>query len=65
MSAATLRRLAMATLVVAIGTGTVSLFLLLSGRSSSPVLVIISACSLLAGMVLDRFAARADQRSQQ
>jgi CHASE2 domain-containing sensor protein len=57
-NAATLRRVAMAVMVVAIVSGFVSLFLLMTGRMMTPVLAMVSAFCLVLGLVLDRRAGR-------
>ncbi len=62
-SAATLRRLALAALVVAIVSGCVSLWLMVSGRSSTPLLMIGSAVFLVLGLVFDRRASKLDEQS--
>jgi hypothetical protein len=61
-SAATLRRLALAALVVAIVSGVVSLWLLTTGRASTPFLAIGSAVFLVLGLVFDRRASKIDAR---
>jgi len=58
--AATLRKLALATLVVAIVTGFGSLFLLMTGRMTTPVLAVVSAVCLVLGLVFDRRAGKLD-----
>lgn len=62
-SAATLRRLALAALVVAIVSGCVSLWLLVSGRSSTPLLMVGSGVFLVLGLVFDRRASKLDERA--
>ena len=57
-TAATLRRLALGALVVAIVTGFGSLFLLMTGRSTTPVLAVVSALCLVLGLVFDRRAGK-------
>jgi len=61
-NAATLRRLALAALIVAIVSGVVSLWLLTSGRASTPYLAIGSAVFLVLGLVFDRRASKLDAR---
>lgn len=61
-SAATLRRLALAALIVAIVSGVVSLWLLTTGRVSTPLLAIGSAVFLVLGLVFDRRASKLDAR---
>jgi hypothetical protein len=63
MSAATLRRLALVALTVAIITGVGSLILLMMGRISTPLVVLVSTVFLLLGLALDRLAARHVSRS--
>lgn len=63
MSAATLRRLALAALVVAIVSGVVSLWLLLSGRMTTPLMAVGSAVCLGLGLVFDRMALKRDADS--
>jgi len=59
-NAATVRKLALAMMVIAILTGFGSLFLLMTGRSNNPTLMIISAVCLIAGLVFDRRAGKLD-----
>lgn len=61
-SAATLRRLALAALVVAIVSGVGSLWLLMTGRVSTPVIAVGSAVFLLLGLLADRRASKLDAR---
>lgn len=63
MIAATLRRLALAALVVAIVSGVVSLWLLMSGRMTSPLMAVGSAVCLGLGLVFDRMASKRDAGS--
>jgi hypothetical protein len=60
-SAATLRKLALGALGVAILTGFGSLFLLMTGRSTTPVLAVVSAVCLVLGLVFDRRASKRDR----
>ncbi len=59
-NAATLRKLALGALVVAILSGFGSLFLLMTGRSTTPVLAVVSAVCLVLGLVFDRRACKLD-----
>ncbi|GGI92986.1 hypothetical protein GCM10007973_31590 [Polymorphobacter multimanifer] len=63
IGAATLRRLALTALVVAIVSGCLSLWLLVSGRSSTPLLMIGSVVFLVAGLLFDRRASRLDAQN--
>jgi hypothetical protein len=62
VNAATLRRLALAALVVAIVSGIASLWLLMTGRISTPLMAVGSAVCLVLGLVFDRMAAKSDAR---
>ncbi|WP_416908861.1 MAG: hypothetical protein ACMVO5_04415 [Polymorphobacter sp.] len=57
-SAATLRRLALAMLVVAIVTGVGSLVALMLGWFSTPLAALVSTVFLVLGLTIDRVAAR-------
>jgi Flp pilus assembly protein TadB len=62
-NAATLRRLALVSVVVAIISGCVSLWLLVSGRSFTPMLLIVSVVLLMLGLAFDRRASKLDEQS--
>jgi hypothetical protein len=57
-SPATLMRIAMAVMVVAIVSGFVSLFLLMTGRMATPVLMGVSVVCLVLGLALQRRAGK-------
>lgn len=61
-SAATLRRLALAMLVVAIVTGVGSLVALMLGWLSTPLAALVSTVFLVLGLAIDRVAARREPR---
>ncbi len=61
-NAGQLRKFALLALGIAIASGFVSLFLLMSGTSNSPVLAIVSASCLVIGLVLDRRAGKLDEQ---
>jgi hypothetical protein len=60
---ALLRRLSLAAMLVAVVTGTVSLFLLFTRPTDNKTLFAISIIALLAGLVLDRRAGKLEDRN--
>jgi hypothetical protein len=60
--AASLRKLALFSLVVAITTGGLSLWLVATGRLTSPILAGVSTGALLLGLMFEWMARAADRR---
>ena len=60
---ALLRRISLAAMLVAVATGTVSLFLLITRPGDNKTLFIISVVALIVGMLLDRRASKLEDRN--
>lgn len=60
---ALLRRVSLAAMLVAVVTGTISLFLLFTRPSDNKTLFIVSVVALITGLVLDRRAGHLEDRN--
>ena len=60
---ALLRRVSLAAMLVAVVTGTISLFLLFTRPTDNKTLFAISVAALLVGLILDRRAGKLDDRN--
>jgi hypothetical protein len=62
---ALLRRISLASMLVAVVTGTVSLYMLFTKPNSDKVLFAISVVALIIGIILDRRAGKLEDRNAQ
>jgi hypothetical protein len=62
---ALLRRISLAAMLVAVVTGTISLYMLFTKPNSDKVLFAISVVALIIGLVLDRRAGKLEDRNAQ
>jgi hypothetical protein len=62
---ALLRRISLAAMLVAVVTGTVSLYMLFTKPNSDKVLFAISVVALIIGIILDRRAGKLEDRNAQ
>ena len=60
---ALLRRVSLAAMLIAVVTGTISLFLLFTRPSDNKTLFIVSVIALIAGLLLDRRARHLEDRN--
>lgn len=62
---ALLRRISLAAMLVAVVTGTISLYMLFTRPNSDKVLFAISVVALIIGIILDRRAGKLEDRNAQ
>jgi hypothetical protein len=62
---ALLRRISLASMLVAVVTGTISLYMLFTKPNSDKVLFAISVVALIIGLILDRRAGKLEDRNAQ
>jgi hypothetical protein len=62
---ALLRRISLASMLVAVVTGTISLYMLFTNPNSDKVLFAISVVALIIGIILDRRAGKLEDRNAQ